>query len=145
VPLGRNKQPSFRDLIPVKTSPLLALGATLCLALTSCVPKSGSPLSPSETAHPDQHLVGDWLEKNDQETYRITLKEGPWMHVDIITKSGEKSDSYDFYLTQSAKILSQTLSSPIRTNKETTLGPIPSSVIPSLKTASSKCGSCHPT
>jgi hypothetical protein len=77
----------------------LALGAALCVLLSSCVPTSENPLSPASSARADKALVGDWLDKNDQEIYRITVKKGPWMHVDIFIKSGTKTDSYDFFST----------------------------------------------
>jgi len=54
-------------------------------------------------SHTDPNLIGDWLDKNDQETYRITTaKESPWMHVEVI-KAGAKTDSYDFYSTTLGK------------------------------------------
>jgi hypothetical protein len=86
----------------VKTPLLLTLAATLCLALSSCVPTSESPLSPAESAQPDSKLIGDWLDKKDQETYHITTKGGPWMHVDVL-KDGANTESYDFYPTAIGK------------------------------------------
>jgi hypothetical protein len=78
---------SFRDSKTVKTFSFLALGA---------------PLSSAETARADPALVGDWLEKSDQEIYRVTAKNGAWMHVDIL-KAGVKTDSYDFFPTTIGK------------------------------------------
>jgi hypothetical protein len=87
----------------VKTPSLLTLAASLCLLLSSCVATSDNPLSPPETAHADPALLGNWLNTVDQETYRITAKQGPWMHVDVIAKTGAKMDSYDFYATTIGK------------------------------------------
>lgn len=80
-----------------------ALAAVFCLLLTACIPTSDNPLSAPESAQADDRLVGNWKNLEDQDVYHITRKEGPWMHVDIINKSGEKTDSYDFFTTTLGK------------------------------------------
>jgi hypothetical protein len=84
----------------MKTPLSLALGSALCLLLTSCVVTSDNPLSSPDAAHADQALVGDWLGKKDQDTFHFSVKNGPWMHVEIIpAKAGDKGDSYDLFPT----------------------------------------------
>ncbi len=82
----------------------LALGLIVCVLLSSCVVTSDNPLAPPETAKADPRLIGDWFEKKDQDTYRITVKSAPWMHVDVIPSNPrDKRDSYDFYPTTIGK------------------------------------------
>jgi hypothetical protein len=93
----------------MRTPLCLALGAALCLLLTSCVVTSDNPLSSPDTARADQRLVGDWLGKQDQETFHFTMKKGSWMHVVITQKEtgtgnrpsmiNRKPEEYDFFPT----------------------------------------------
>ncbi len=84
----------------MKTPLTFALGAALCLFLTSCVVISDNPLSSPDTARADQALVGDWFGKKDQDTYRFSATKGPWMHVEIIpAKAGDGIESYDLFPT----------------------------------------------
>lgn len=93
---------------------LLTLAAALCLTLAACVPNSQCPLSNPGDSHFDPKLIGDWLDKKDQETYRITAKDGSWMHVDVL-KNGTQTDSYNFYSTTIGK---NTFANVIFTNKD---------------------------
>jgi len=98
----------------VKTSSLLTFTAIACLVLSSCVPGSQCPLSLPKDAHVDSSLIGDWLNKEDQETYRITAKDSSWMHVDVL-KAGAKTDSYDFFSTTVGK---NTFANVVLNNKD---------------------------
>jgi len=93
----------------VKNSPFLALGATLCLLLSSCETKSHNPLSSPDTARLDQRLVGDWYGSDGQDTFHFTATHGPWIHVEVIprkTDEGKRTvlftsrpETYDLFPT----------------------------------------------
>jgi hypothetical protein len=83
-----------------KMNRYLVLGLPICLLLTSCVTDSQNPLSSPETAQADQRLLGDWSDKKDPGTGRVSMTNAaPWMQVESIDdKTGQKTD-YDFFPT----------------------------------------------
>jgi hypothetical protein len=80
---------------------VLSAAALLCLVLTSCELKSDHPLSPAKAAQTDPRLIGDWADQTEAETYRFTVTNEHWMHVEIIpAKPGKrKIESYDLFQT----------------------------------------------
>jgi hypothetical protein len=88
----------------VKPSFSFALGAALCLLLTSCVVTSENPLGSPESAQIDQRLLGDWIAQNG-DIVHFSAKDAHWMEA-VTTPKGpdsssanKKSESNLFFVT----------------------------------------------
>jgi len=62
----------------VKSALKFALGAALCLLLTSCIVTSENPLGSPESAQIDQRLLGDWVAQNG-DIVHFSAKDAHWM------------------------------------------------------------------
>jgi hypothetical protein len=70
----------------------LALGAAVCLLLTSCVVTSDNPLGSPESAQIDPRLLGDWVAKNG-DIVHFSAKDAHWMIAITTPKMPESPES----------------------------------------------------
>lgn len=89
----------------MKTPFSLALGAALCLLLTSCVVDSENPIGSPESAQIDQRLLGYWIATNG-DIVHFSAKDAHWMlaattpkAADGSTATNNKSEPDLFFVT----------------------------------------------
>jgi len=76
----------------VKPAFNFALGAAVCLLLTSCGVTSENPLGSPKSAQIDQRLLGDWVAQNG-DIVHFSAKDSHWMLAVTTPKSSGLSDS----------------------------------------------------
>jgi hypothetical protein len=91
----------------MKTLPVLGFAALVALLLSSCETKSEHPLASSETATVDSQLIGDWHDKEDEDTFHITATDAHWMHVTVTPKPSDQPSTishspqdYNMFVTE---------------------------------------------